>query len=267
MRSIRLSAVVLAAAAFLSSPAFAADAPIGKVHSVNRAAGEIIVAAPGAGGKIQAGDRLFLRIGGKTVMLNATYPMMSVIKCRLLPGYGSYLPEVKKDATVFVWKPEAEKERDEAVVARSGSLSELSMLCGKEITSPNIKDYLAAMGPGYEESRYDSSQVFYYSWKKKGVSLSFSTKQPIPMLQAIFIYNEGADQFSIYPQEWPEKILPADTRKDVEEKIGKPQKSGGDGVIPFWVSYPQFGLSITYAGLSTTDMGNKIHHIAITAPK
>ena len=258
---------ILLAAAFCAAT-YAAEGPrIGAVHSVNKARGEIVVAAPGSGGKIQAGDRLYVRIGGKTVMLTATFPMMSVVKCRLLPGYGKYLAEVRKDEPVFAYREGAEKESDAAVIKQSGSASELSMLCGKAVTSDNVKEYLKLMGPDYEEAAYESSKVFYYSWKKKGISISFSTETAPATVKAIFIYNEGADKFSIYPQEWPEKILPSDTRKDVEEKIGPPQQSGGSGSIPFWAAYPRFGLYITYTGLSTTDMGNGIHHIAITAPQ
>jgi len=246
--------------------AFAAEGVnIGKISEINKNSGEVTVSSAKAAESIRMGDFLYIRIKGKVVMMKATFPMMTVAKCRLLPGYGKYLKEISKNSPVFAYVKGVEKESDESVIKKSGSSKELSMLCDKPINSPNIKKFIKELGNDYIVDR--SSGAFYYSWKSKGISLRFNSETEPDVLTTIFIYNQGADGFSKYPFEWPEKILPTDLREDVEKKIGTIDRIQDD-----YNDYPEFGIGLSYEKQSalypeSDPMKRRIHHIYIQKPK
>lgn len=249
----------------VSDYSFAAEGVnIGKISEINKNSGEITVASTKAAESIRMGDFLYIRIKGKVVMMKATFPMMTVAKCRLLPGYGKYLNEISKNNQVFAYVKGIEKESDDNVIKKSGSSKELSMLCDKPINSPNIKKFIKQLGNDYTVSQRSDS--FYYSWKTKGISLRFNKQTNPNVLTTIFIYNQGADGFSKYPYEWPEKILPTDLREDVEKKIGVI-----DGIRDDYNTYPEFGIGLSYEKQSalypeSDPKKRRIHHIYIQKP-
>ena len=70
---------------------------VGKIESVQGA--NIVVRSSRAGELIAAGDRLFILVDGKKLMLEAVFPMMTVAKCRALNA--SQSREFRKGMPVF----------------------------------------------------------------------------------------------------------------------------------------------------------------------
>ncbi|MCP4137998.1 MAG: hypothetical protein GY754_43950 [bacterium] len=244
-----------------STPSEAAS--LGKIRKINRASGEIIVISSGAK-RIRMGQKLYLKVNNKIVVLRASYPMMTVVKCRLLPGYYKYLGQIKKNTPIYRYKKEIEtvvKKTYSEEAKTSGSVNELAMLCGKKFSDPRIESYMESLGGKPEIKKFDN--CYYYSYKHKGISLRFDDAD---ILTTLFLYSEGADDFKQYAKALPENLTFSDSRDSVEKKLGKFKKSGGNGAINFWVSYPDFGISITYTSKSTSSMTHKIRHIAVKRP-
>lgn len=235
---------------------------VGTVHGINASSREIIIAT--RAGSMQMGQKVFTLIGGKSVLLISTFPMMTKTNARLLPGYGRYLPEIKKGMIVYAYEKAIDSQSDQAVIKKSGSVSELAMLCGKPIESDNVKEYLAHLGSDYEESRPD--QWLFYEYKKSGISVKFLVSDSVTRVSHIFLYNEGADKFRAYSLELPENLDFRDTRDAVEKKLGKPAEIKFP-YLTLGVLYPAFGLRIDYATLSPDDMNAKIHHIVVGNPE
>jgi len=260
------STVVIFVMFIVKASVFAADGVnIGKISEINKISGEVTVASSKAGESIRMGDFLYIRIKGKTVLMKATFPMMTVAKCRLLPGYGKYLKEIPKNSPVFAYVKGIEKESDAAELQKSGSSKELAMLCGKHINSSNIKKYMKQLGKDYAVEQHSDS--YYYSWLSKGISLRFDKLTNPDTLTTIFIYNQGVDGFSRYPYEWPENILPTDLREDVEKKIGTINSARDE-----YNDYPEFGFGINYVKQSANypvsdPLKRKISSMYIQKPK
>jgi hypothetical protein len=142
-------------------------------------------------------------------------------------------------------------------------LKTLTGLLGKNRDSPEVKRFQEMVGEKAEESEFESGKFFFYSWKSKGLSLSFVSGK----LEVVFMYAEGADGFKQYQGELPAKLSFTDTRSEVEKKLGKPEVSGGDGVIPFWVVYPSEGVLVGYVSKDTKDQKNRIHHLGLRSPR
>lgn len=235
----------------------------GTIRSVKAATGEIVIAISD-GRTINMGEKLYFRKAGKPVLMTAVFPMMASARCRLLPGYNAYLQDVKNGLTVFTYVDGIEKETDSKVINNSGSINELAMLCGKSFDSVQVKNYMKALGENPEI--YNSTDSIYYSYKDKGVSVMFERRDGGLFLRAVFLYNTGADKFSRYLLALPEKLSFDDTRAVVEEKLGLPDSSGGNGSINYWVNYSNFGLGITYDSKAQFDKTILMHHISISKP-
>lgn len=103
----------------------------------------------------------------------------------------------------------------------------------------------------------------FYDWKSLGLSFRFDDNK----LAAAFAYAQGADGYTAFTGELPNGLEITDTRRDVEAKLGPPPKSGGGGIIPFWVYYPIIGISVGYTSIDQHDPSNAIHHIVLTKIK
>jgi hypothetical protein len=66
---------------------------IGKIYQVHRKSGEIVVQSVTP--DIRMGSRLYTRVQGKAVIMKATFPMQTVVKCRLEGQHGKYLASLK----------------------------------------------------------------------------------------------------------------------------------------------------------------------------
>lgn len=143
----------------------------------------------------------------------------------------------------------------------SPSLKSLRTILGKRSKSREVAAIHKHLKKDPEVTHSDGG--FYYSWKDHGLEFLFEKDT----VQAIFLYADGADEFKQYRGELPDGLHFSDARREVEKKLGKPKKEGGNGVIPFWVTYPEKGVGITYVSEDTKDMANKIHHITISAAR
>jgi hypothetical protein len=152
---------------------------------------------------------------------------------------------------------------DRAAPARAGrrafpTLAELRALYGQPTTSPTVRGLLAAFDD--ERELYPSGSMVYWSYKRRGLSILWKDGR----LTTIFLYAQGADGFDAWPGDLPSGLTLRDTRADVEARLGKPAKTGGEGVIDFWADYRD-GIHVTYASKSTTSMTSRVHHLALTA--
>jgi len=141
------------------------------------------------------------------------------------------------------------------------ALSTLKALLGKKLDSKEMMEFRKKFKEPQKVSKYDDA--LYHSWTDHGVSFLFKED----VLDAFFLYAEGADKFKQYRGELPEGLRILETRREVEQKLGEPKISGGEEVIPFWAAYPSKGVSITYVSKDTKDLGNRIHHLTVYAAR
>jgi hypothetical protein len=280
----KLSVLIsLGAVLILSSLAEGEEAQfIGKVKVVDIAKSEISIVMNSAAIQVSLGDKFYILIDNKPVLLTATFPMMTQSKCKLVPGYKDYIKKIIIGTRVYRYTQDIDKKIDYAEMKSKGSVKELVMLCGNSFYSDNVKTYMSMLGDGSYPPAPNSSSLsnifsgpqknleiyrhqygYYYSYKKKGVSLKFDDTQNGFVLTEIILYNEASNGFSKYDQTLPENLTFNDIRTSVEKKIGKPKETGGEGMIPFWASYSHLGFIVTYKSMSITDMNNEIFFITI----
>jgi hypothetical protein len=141
------------------------------------------------------------------------------------------------------------------------ALSKLTDVLGKGPDSKEMTALRKDLKGEPEIAKFDD--CYFHSWKDRGVSLRFEKDA----VKAVFLFADKADGFKEYRGELPEGLKFSDTRGDVEKKLGAAKESGGNGVISFWVTYPEKGLALTYASTDTKDKANAIHHFTLTRPK
>lgn len=139
---------------------------------------------------------------------------------------------------------------------------DIAALIGRDHLSQEMRAFRKIVGRDCEASYFED--CFYHIWKDRGIDLSFDDRNAC---QAVFFYAEKADDHRQYKGELPGALSFEHTRADVEKLLGAPDKSGGDGVISYWCSWHELGISVTYVSKDTKDMENKIHHVTLTAPK
>jgi hypothetical protein len=157
---------------------------------------------------------------------------------------------------------EGKDKAEEKEAKPKGSFKSLQELLGKKFKSKEVQAFLKTLPGKIEVAKFQ--ECYFHSSRDGGISLRFDTKD---VLTTIFLYAEGAEQFKQYSGELPNGLTFALTRAEIEKKLGKPDKSGGAGVIEYWVSYPMLGIGVTYRSKSTTDLNNKIRHISVSPPK
>lgn len=241
----------------------AADTKVGSVFEVDSGRGEITVAA--TGGQIGMHQKIYLRVGGKAVLMIATFPMATKTKSRLLPGYGKYLREIRKGVPVFAYVEGIEKESDTKVIQNSGSISELAMLCRKPYKHPSVQKYLRSLGKNFETDEKPRAETFYRIYKKSGIEIRISrpTGERELVFAVAFLHLRNSrisTGWTGYPHELPEKIQFADTRAAVEERLGPPQEPGTG-----WADYAPFSIQIQYVDFGTTGDA-QIEYIRVCRP-
>jgi uncharacterized protein (TIGR02996 family) len=117
--------------------------------------------------------------------------------------------------------------------------------------------YLRAIKGEPEVDRREDS--FWVSWKSEGLSLRFGLES----FDFVVLYAEGADGFNQFRGDLPWGLSFSDVREDVERKLGRPDISSGEGVIPFWAGYDRLGVMVSYRSENVRFMGNPIHHIVV----
>ncbi len=81
--------------------AFRPGVEIGRVGEVNAPNGEIIVKITKARGKARIGDRFYVSTDSGIVLLKATYPMLTIVKCAVVEEYGRHFSKVRQDMPVY----------------------------------------------------------------------------------------------------------------------------------------------------------------------
>lgn len=138
-------------------------------------------------------------------------------------------------------------------------LKTLTALLGKGRNSPEVERLKKMLSEKPEEASFEFDKVHFYMWKSKGLSLRFNSEK----LTGVLMYAGEIDGFKPYDGELPAKLSFADTRATVEEKLGKPEVSGGGGRIPFWVVYKSQGVSIDYIAKDPDDQKNRIRIVGL----
>jgi uncharacterized protein (TIGR02996 family) len=150
-----------------------------------------------------------------------------------------------------------------AAVLRPGrarpSMRTVHRLLGQDPDSPGLRTLRHLLGGKPRLSGF--SDCFFHCWQTQGLSLRF---QPDPdTLTVVFFYAEGADGFAEYQGELPAGLTFADTRGDVERKLGRSSGQGGEGIIPYWAEYARHGVTITFVHADPAELTNPIHHLAV----
>jgi hypothetical protein len=92
----------------------------------------------------------------------------------------------------------------------------------------------------------------------QGVSLCFYEN----ILQQIYFYNEGIQNFKQFKGVLPLNINFQMKNKNIVEYLGDTKKKGG-GSCPIWLSYDHLGFEVTFMGNSWADLENPITHLCI----
>lgn len=114
---------------------------VGKIGEVNKKTKEIIVESSEVQEKIQIGTKLYVRIDDKVVIMEATYPMQTVAKCKLAKSDAAYLPRIKKGQEVFLYIEGVEQKEEEATADNPGKVR-ASRIIGKH----KIDDFTTFLG-------------------------------------------------------------------------------------------------------------------------
>ena len=84
---------------------------MGKVYQINRSSGEIIMQSSVQAHEIRMGMRLYTRIDGKAAVMKATFPMQSVVKCRIEGRHRKYLGSIRVGMPMYKYVNGVEDER------------------------------------------------------------------------------------------------------------------------------------------------------------
>lgn len=108
----------------------------GRVYSINRNSSEIVVQSDRAIGNIPMGSRLYTRIDGKAAVMRATFPMQTVVKCRLEGRHLKYLASVRKGMPVYKYYAGVENS-PKSIIPRDGLVAEYLFNGGAHDSSGN----------------------------------------------------------------------------------------------------------------------------------
>ena len=76
---------------------------LAKLHKISPS-GEIIITSPNAAQMMNMGDKVFIIVDNRPVIMKITFPMMTVAKCRLEPGYEAYFGRLYKGLMVYKYQ-------------------------------------------------------------------------------------------------------------------------------------------------------------------
>ena len=131
---------------------------------------------------------------------------------------------------------------------------------GKKLSDSDMKAWLKKV---YAQPKITSfNDRTYYEFKGEGISLQFNKSD---VLTTIFAYTEKADGFAQYAGRLPYGITLQLTRRQVESKLGPPERSGG-GTINYWSDYTSKGIGFTYNSMDVNNLEAKIYTINFKKP-
>ena len=77
---------------------------IGTIKEINSASREILVSLESGSAPVKMGDRIYVRINEKPVIMKSTFPMMTVTKCKLEEDYQKLITQLKPGMQVFMYE-------------------------------------------------------------------------------------------------------------------------------------------------------------------
>ncbi|MDU0372634.1 hypothetical protein ACFPAF_19690 [Hymenobacter endophyticus] len=131
-------------------------------------------------------------------------------------------------------------------------------LIDQQITSQIFQKFVNEINEQPEIARFDD--VYYYIFKYKGLDFLFDNSDAV---KCVFLYSESVDNHRQFQSKLPLGLTFSDTRKDVEKKLGPPDRNDGNGVINFYSVWNRYGITITYKDVSQDNMMNRVNHIAL----
>ena len=113
MRKILLTGIVIFSTvmSFQISQAIAQEyKKLGKIYKVNPNR-DIIISSPNAFQAFKMGDKVYIIIDSKPVIMTVTFPMMTIAKCRLNAGYENFFNNIYKGLQVYNYEIDIENKR------------------------------------------------------------------------------------------------------------------------------------------------------------
>lgn len=114
----------------------------------------------------------------------------------------------------------------------------------------------------------DSSSSFLHSNCDAGVTckhLGMEIGDWDGKIVSVTLHNRGQD-FAAYSGELPNDLSWSDTRADVEQKLGPPDRLTGGNYVGYFAAYERLGLLITYTGRSADDYSATMESIKVQQP-
>jgi hypothetical protein len=153
-------------------------------------------------------------------------------------------------------------------------LQEMQSCLGRSLDSPEVRHLIAQLPALPHLQLYgDSAKV---SSAEVGLSLEFSFPSRALSRLHFFVGPETemspsyrpVRNASAYAGELPLALAPADVRRSVERKLGRPPRSSGGagGGLGYAAEYPTLGLYVQYVRADARDAKNPLQDIWLSAP-
>lgn len=84
----------------LADLATGSDNEVGKIFGIDPGKKEIILNVK-SGTDLKMGEQLFIRVSGEVVVMEATFPMQTTVKCKLLKKYSNYFKLLERGMNVY----------------------------------------------------------------------------------------------------------------------------------------------------------------------
>lgn len=96
----------------------------GKIGSIDSGKNEITINVE-SGQTVKMGEQLYVRAGGVVVIMEATFPMQTIVKCRLVKASSGYLKNLEKGMSVFKYDKSAIVDNDKNIKYKSGRVQKI----------------------------------------------------------------------------------------------------------------------------------------------
>jgi hypothetical protein len=142
-------------------------------------------------------------------------------------------------------------------------LATVRNLLGKPWEDKEVKAVVKTLTGQPKVSSYnDSSYQVYYD---AGIDFRLDMKGKVT---TIFLFAEGSDKHKAYKGELPAGLTFANTRGEVEKKLGKPDSEfGGCGVLQYQESYNKQGFDVRYFSKDKSDQKAKVAIVTLFPPR
>jgi hypothetical protein len=136
----------------------------------------------------------------------------------------------------------------------------LHQAIGKEVGSVEVTQLIDSL-PGLPYAFATRESI---SLLAEEAGLEFLVETTTWTVRTIFVNAPGVDGVDGYAGELPFGLSMANTRAEVERKLGRPPRSLGGGNSWFQAMYPRVGLSLTYATKSGRQADSPIRRLSLS---